>query len=282
VIYLAQGNDRRLAVFSMATMSVTSTVALPSVPIDIDLTAGGDSLVIVFARRAELGVVDLRQTTLGLSTIPFPGLDPSANELSSSLRVGANGHAYLALLGTVLSARRMFELNLSTGTMRTLPAVSGAELGQGLLERSHDRSVLVLAVDQPWCMQRYVVATDAFGPCIQPTPRNWRPTVDGTANRTAIGLDVYDASLQLLPKAGTPIIVGGTPFTALSTDGETLFVVHWQLGVIRVRASDNRVLDRTENPIKPTMIRVSPDGTRIITLESNFGSETKISVIELR
>jgi hypothetical protein len=282
VIYLAQGNDHRLAVFSMVTMSVTATLALPAAPIDLDLTAGGDSLLIAFPRRAELGVVDLRQPTLALATIPLSGFDASANEISTSLRVGSNGHAYLALLGTVLTARRMFELNLSTGALRTLPAAGGAELGQGLLERSHDRSVLILSVDNPWCMQRYVVATDAFGPCVEPTPRNLRPTVDGTASRTAIGLDVYDASLQLLPKAGMPIIVGGTPFTALSTDGETLFVVHWQLGVIRVRASDNRVLDRTENPIKPSMIRVSPDGTRLVTLESNFGSETKISVIDLR
>jgi hypothetical protein len=49
-----------------------------------------------------------------------------------------------------------------------------------------------------------------------------------------------------------------------------------------VRASDNRVLDRTENPITPTMLRVSPDGARLITLESNYGVSTNISVIDLR
>jgi hypothetical protein len=283
VMYLAQGNDRRLVVFSLATMAVTATLPLPIAPLDLDLTAGGDSLLLVLATRPELGVVDLRQPTLALTTLAIPGLDAAANQWPVGVRVGSNGRAYVTLGGSTSAARRMIEVNVATGTTRPLPGANGgAETGSGLLERSHDRSTLVLSVEAPACLQYYNVAADTFSPCTQPTVKGWRPTVDGTGSLTAIGLDVYDSALRLLPKAGTPIIVGGVPLTALSADGASLFVNHWGLGVVRVRSSDNRVLDRTENPIKPTMLRVSPDGARLITLESNYGVSTNISVIDLR
>jgi hypothetical protein len=283
LIYLAQGNDRRLAVFSMATMQLTGTLSLPAVPTDLDLTAGGDSLLLVLYGRPELGVVDLRQSPLALSTLPLPELDAAATQAPVGVRVGSNGRAYVTLGGSTQSARTMIEVDLATGTTRPLPlAGAGGSTGVGILERSHDRSVLTLTAVDPWCMQRYDVGADAFSPCVSTIPRDLRPSVDGTGQRIAVSLDVYDASLRRLAKVGPPLLVGPyAVFSALSVDGESLFTILWP-NIVRVRASDNRVLDRTPNPIQPSLIRVSPDGTLLITVESNYGATTKISLIDLR
>src|SRR5205823_6646365 len=59
VIYLAQGYQRRLAVLSTASMTVSATLALPAASADLDLTASGDSLVVALPSLRALGVIDL-------------------------------------------------------------------------------------------------------------------------------------------------------------------------------------------------------------------------------
>ena len=280
LVYLAQGNDNRLAVFSMATLQLVSTLALPGTPTDLDITAGGDSLLIVLYGQPSLSVVDLRGTTPALSPLPLPWLDTAASQVPTGVRVAANGRAYLTLTGAA-SARRMVELNLGDGSVRQLSPTGSADIGAATLERSLDGSVLLLNEDEQWCLQRYDVAADAFSGCVQPRVRDRRPTVDRTASRIAVGIDVYDESLRLLPKVHGDL-TSGIPYSALSADGTSLYVAWRGLGYIRLRTSDGEVLDRTSNPIQTSLVRLSPDGTTLVSIESNYGATTKISLIDLR
>lgn len=74
----------------------------------------------------------------------------------------------------------------------------------------------------------------------------------------------------------------GTPLFALSADGETLLVNFVPLGMVRVRASDGTVLDRTLNPVRPQVMRVSPGGAFLVSVGGAFSAMTTISVIDLR
>jgi hypothetical protein len=282
LIYLAQGNDHRLAIFSMATLQLTNTLALPAVPIDLDITPSGDSLLVVLYGQPALTVVDLTGATPALSTLPLPWLDAATNQVPFNVRVAANGRAYLTLNGSAASARRMVELNLGDGSVRALSqAGANGEVGLALLERSLDGSTLVLNEDNPWCLQRYDVAADAFSACVQPRVRDARPTVDATGSRVAVGIDVYDESMSLLPKIRGNL-TSGIPEVVLSADGASLFVSWWGLGYIRLRTSDSEILDRTPNALHTTLVRVSPDGATLVSVESNSGATTKISLIDLR
>ena len=280
-LYLRQGNDQRIAVLSMSTLHVTTTVALPDGPMDFDLTLSGDSLLVVLYGRPYLGVIDLRQPTLSMTTLPVA---IAASATISGVRVGANGKAYLTLGGPVAAYRTMAELDMATQALRALPqAGSSGNTGAGILATSMDRSVILLNAEEPRCVQRYDVGTDTFSACLSPAvATDWQPAVDGDGGVFALGLDIYDSALHPLPKAAPPIIVGGVPFTAISKAGDILFVPLGQLGVVRLRSTDSAILDRTENTVQPTFIRVSPDGNTLVSVQSNFGPTTKISLIDLR
>jgi hypothetical protein len=283
VLYLAQGNDHRIAIVSTQTLQIISTLALPAVPLDLDMSDGGDSLFVVLAQRAELGVIDLRQPTLSLSTLPLTAISSTRGQAPIQVRVGSNGHAFVTVSGSDAAGRVMLDVDLAGGEQRTLTAAGASgDVGIGILERSLDRSVLVLTTATQNCgVQRYVVASNNFSACKLPRVSDVRASVSRTGDRVALGFDVYDASLRLLPKANTQFS-GGVPRSALSADGNSLFIVNWPHGLVRLSASDGTILDRTLNPITASFIRVSPDGTMLLTLDSNYGTQTRISLIDLR
>jgi len=281
LIYLRQGNDHRIAVLSMSTLQVTETVPLPAVPQDFDLTPSGDSLLVLLYGQPQITVIDLTQTTLALTSIPLT-LDAALSQAPVGIRVGSTGKAYVTFGGTTAAARTLAEVDLATHVQQTrTDAGVGGNVGGGILQASLDHSVLMLNTADPACMQRFSVATNSFSACMS-RGVGLPPTVDATGGHFALGLDIYDASMQRLPKAsGQPLTIG-IPLTALSANGDALFVSLWNLGLVRLRTSDSGILDRTPNPVKPSLVRVSPDGSTLVSVESNYGTTTKISVIDLR
>jgi hypothetical protein len=282
VIYLRQGNDHRIALLSMSTLQVTATVPLPAVPADFDLTPSGDSLLVLLYGQPQIDVVDLTQPSLTVSSLPLT-VDASLGQVPVGLRVGSNGKAYVTFGGNGTTARTLAEVDLATHAQRTRSdAGIGGNTGVGSLQASLDRSVLMLNTTDPACMQRFVIQTNTFGPCVRPAVIDWPPTVDATGSRFAVGLDIYDESMRLLPKAAGKPLVSGIPVTALSANGDVLFVSLWNLGFVRLRTTDSGILDRTPNPVKPSLVRLAPDGNTLVSVESNFGTTTKISLIDVR
>jgi hypothetical protein len=282
VIYLRQGNDHRIALLSMSTLQVTATVPLPAVPQDFDLTPSGDSLLMLVYGQPQIDVIDLTQPTLPLTSIPLT-VDAASSQAPVGIRVGSNGKAYVTFGGSTTAARTLAEVDLTTHAQqtRTDAGVSG-NTGVGNLQGSLDRSVLMLSTADPACLQRFSVVANSFSACLKPAVNDATPTIDATGGHFAVGLDIYDASMQLLPKASGHPLVFGIPATVLSANGDVLFVSLWNLGFVRLRTSDSGILDRTPNPVKPSLVRVSPDGSTLVSVESNYGTTTKISLIDLR
>jgi hypothetical protein len=284
MLYLAQANRSAITMLSLATMQVVGTIPLDAPPTDLDITPGGDSLIVVVSGKLALDVVDLRGAAPQLSAFALPWLDSATVQRPYNVRVGSNGRAYLTVRGTASSANRLVELDLASGSVRTLTqAGDNGDTGAGLLERSFDRSVLVLNAGSATCFQRYDIASDSFGRCAAGRGFYPRPVADETGARIAVGLDVYDASMNLLPKTHGDLVQGYPPGTILSPDGSTLFAAIPEQGYIRLRASDSEVIERFGVKLYSSLRAISRDGTMLFDFVPNITrSQTTVSVVQLR
>lgn len=275
LIYLLQSNERRLTAVFSATLDIARTIDLPWIPTDLDLSAGGDSLVLVVPSQQALAILDLRSSSPQPSLIPLVGIDTANGQRPWNVRVAANGKAFVAFRGLALGAHTLLEVDLATGQQRVRGQHDGAEL-----VRSPDASVILLA-GGPVFLQRYESATDTFGPR-RPPVRSGFASLNAGGTRLSVSLDVYDASLDFLRSVESPFGGPVAAQSAITVDGEDLYMVHWPLGVVRSRVSDGRMMDRTPNPIRPTYIRASPDGTMLITVDSQSGATSRLSTIRLQ
>ena len=282
-LYLMQGlNGARVAVFSLATQAITETIPLPVLAWGMDLTAGGDSLVLALPYAGALGVIDLRQSSRTVTLVPIRSLDSSTVQKPWQVRVAANGKAFVRLDGSSTAASRLLEVDLVTGAERLLTnAGDNGVVAGARLERSFDRAVLVLQQGVE-LFQRYDVAQDAFGPLRAASTVSHPLRVDATGARVAVGLDIYDADLQFLRRVASPYGAGFVPGAALSVDGEYLYQAMGLRGVGRSRTSDGALLDRSPTPFPASgFLRVSPNGT-ILVIADSFGLTSRIALMDLR
>lgn len=273
VVYVVPAWGNNLFAVSTTTGAFTS-IPLAQRPWGIDLSPGGDSLIVTFPGLPALGIMDLRQAAPAVvSLIPLAPLDTTSGQRLTDVKVAANGKAFLPLEGNNASAFTLVEVDLASGAERIRSdAGQNGLLGGAALERSYDHATLVTNGNGTE-FQRYDVASDAFGPLL--TARStWGPSVDGTGQHIVVGLDLYDANLQYVRSIRS---LFGVPTRAVSPDGSYLFEA-WR-GVIRARLSDGALQDRSPAPFTPTLARVSSDGTTLAMFDFVSG---QIAVMDLR
>ena len=281
VVYLMQSNQARIAVFSITSMTITTTLPMPFAPSGIDLTDGGDSLVVALPGPRALGIIDLREPSLPLTLLPLTALDTAIGQRPARVRTTAAGKALVPLEGSVPSAYTLLEVDLSNGAQtRRVDAGDGGNTGGGLLESSLDRRVLVLN-GGPGLFQSYDAIADSFGPRRSASVYDWPPAVDATGQHVAIGFDLYDVGLVFLRRAHTFALPNTISYTALSPDGQYLYqsLIY---GILRSRVSDGALLDRSLSPIIPGQLRVSPDGTLLVIVNSHYSATSMIATMDLR
>src|SRR4029077_12597800 len=142
-IYLLKSNQWRIAVMSAATRVVTSSIPMPGYPVDLDLTAGGVSLIVSLSNQRALGIIDLRQAPLAATLLPLSILDTTTlDQRPWHLRVAANGKMFVALQGSAPSAYSLVEVDLGTGVQRLrADAGDNGNVAGGIIERSHDHTL---------------------------------------------------------------------------------------------------------------------------------------------
>ena len=244
---------------------------------DLDLTPGGDSLVLALPYLRALGIIDLRQASRTLTLLPIQSLDSTSQLAPWSVRVGVNGKAYAKLDGPAPAVPGILEVDLVTKAERLL--TGGGNIRSARFERSFDRSVLVLSRD---VLQRYDVTSDAFGPTHVPQSLYGPLRVDGNGSLVTLGLDVFDGNLQFLRRVAS--IYGGeaVPGAALSRDGAYLYHALGYRGVGRTRTSDGGVVDRSTVPFSASgYLRMSPDGNTLVIVDSFIGT-ARIALMDLR
>ena len=282
VIYMLEYPNQQIAVVSMSTLQVLSTIPVPGEADDIALTPHGDSLVIAFYGLPQLGVVDLRQPTLAVTTIPIVGLDATVHQTAIHMAVLANGHVMLATRGDILTAWTLLDVDLTTGIGRARNeiAVNGV-IGEVLMQGSADGSAVALAEQDARCLRRYVAATDSFSACVTNFVLGVIPTIDATGDRILLNQTIYDASMQPLP-SGLNLTPGGVAYGTISSDGQ-LYYQLFTFGVVRRNANDGSIVDRSLIPTFNLNMtpRISPDGNTLVIIDKE-NAVTKLGLIDMR
>ena len=282
VAYLLQSGTLRLSVISLATGDVVRTVSFQTVPMDMALSAGGDSLLIALPYQWMLGVIDLRQPELLAVPWPLQTIDRTLEQRPWHVRATANGKIFVSLNASTADAKVLLELDPATGAERirtdagTQGRINGAPLAVSL-----DRSVMVVHGDAQ-TFARYAAATDEFIAGPSPPPYYRAPSMDRSGRRIALSLDIFDESLSLLRRVAARPTQGGYPSAMISADGEYVYHADWPIGLVRSRTSDGAMIDRTPTPHPPDGMYTSPSGRTLVVVHTDLGPVARIAIIDLQ
>lgn len=277
-LYLMQTNEARISIFSMTTRLVTQVIHPSSTPLNMDLTTGGDSLIMTLYGSKALHVLDLRDPATPITSIPLTL--PDGATYPGEVRIVTGAKAIVGVSGTFQDSKRVLEVDLGTGAQRFLTAGESPLSGEITLERSHDRNSVVIGGISGG-VARYDATTGAFGPARAVTGTAWRNSVNANGTVTASGLNVYGESLQFLRSMST-FSSPGAYVTAISASGEYVYAINWLHGIVRLRVSDGSVADRFEIFMNPDIVRVSPDGTLLVYSTRTYSNTNRIGWSDLR
>jgi hypothetical protein len=262
---------------SLQTMAVSDTIPLPAYASDIDVTPGGDSLVVTLP--SGVGVIDLTASPRTVVVMPLSSL--GSGHVPQWIRTLANGHAFVTEgLGDAAS-QTLLDLNLQTGAdrVRTDAGANGV-VGPAALARSYDHRVVALDVRNNFSaeLQRYDVGTDGFGSLVPHDP--WfQPAVDGTGAHIALGTTVYDAALNVQRVCESPANGQGLFLVALSFDGTALYHAVSPFGLLRDSVANGQLVERARLPFSPYLFLASPDNKMAIAFDNQH---RRIAVIDLQ
>jgi len=281
VLYLLRPSAQQITILETATLNTSGVVATPAAADDIDLTPGGDSLLLTFSGLRALGVIDLQPASRQTTLLPLTSLDTTLDQRPVLVRTLTNGKVFVRLGGSNPAGWTLLELDLTTGvaTTRTDAGIDG-NVGAAQMERSHDHTALVL--NGPF--QKYEVATNSFGPLGTAIPGDVRPSIDEHGDFVSVGLDLYDGSLQFLGEAESMVPANSSSYvpTALSPSGQYVYQSMPGWGILRARVADGVLIDRTRSPLSASFLRVSDDGMLLVEVYDDYGAAAVIRVVDLR
>lgn len=278
-LYALQAGQGRILVLSLATLAVTDTIPIGGFATDLDLSAGGDSLVIALTYTRALGIVDLRAADPIMTQLPMPALDDGLGQRPARLRVAANGKAILVVTGSPLAAYTLWEVDLGTGMSRLrTDAGEGGVVGVGVVARSPSHGTIVLQGDADR-FQRYDAAGDAFSARATATPFRLLPSLDSAASRVALRTNLYDGTLAFVRQVEVPDGFTAGP-SVLSVDGAVLYYGVGTRHIIHANGATGGLLTRAPLAVAPTELYVSGDGRRLVAVGST-ATTSAIAVLSL-
>ena len=236
MVYLAQRDARRIAVFSLSTMSVVQTIPLASPPNDLDLLPGGDSLLVALQPTRAVVLIDLTSPEPAVTEIPLTLLDPGQNHVPVYVRVAANRKAFISYVGA-MGGDRLMELDLVTGAQRIHPDLPGV-LGTVELERSHDAATIMFANGR---LSRYDAARDAWTLGASAST-DFPLSIDADGSTILQNHDVFDATLSRI--ATIPFFCGDPAGSVITPDGSQAWFDVEHRGTLRASISTGALLDR--------------------------------------
>jgi hypothetical protein len=278
-LYLSQPTIPRVAVLSLATMTFGTPIAAPSVTAGLDLTLSGDSLLVSLRRAAQMGVVDLNQSTRAMNTISL-AVGTFLNPGPDNLRVLSNGKAIITLTfdGSGYGGQVMeYDLATGVGKLRGDVGYSGAVTERVPLARSVDRKRMMLLIDDSCCPEEgrtYDATTDKFSGGVG-TVSTYFPSVsaDSAGNNYLVGNSAFHNDLSLAARL-SPTEYGYGP-TTISMDG-TIAYLGTDYGYLKLRIADQAVLERVILPAAPSRLLALPNTQTLIAV-----AEGKVIAVDL-
>ena len=237
--YALVGN--KVLVLSATTLDQITTIQLPYFGSGLDITRGGDSLVVsVDQQPSPLLVVDLTATPQAISApiITGPAGEPlPAAQLATSM---ANDHVLMSALGG------LFDVDLTTGHFTTVLSGYGFVAARS---GDHASALIDMVENGAYCGRRYDIVNGLATSC----GANWgqaRGSADMTGTNFAIFRDIYQDNARFVRRLRVP----DTSYEAyygfasqLSPDGAYLYI--WGVkGLFRSAVSDGRIVDLQRTP----------------------------------
>jgi hypothetical protein len=276
-LYLSEVNRSEIAVISLGALHLDAAIPLLSSGAGLDMSRGNDSLLVALGQSVFLstvnlvtGQVDTVRLTLG-----------SSSQRPDNLRVAANNTVVMSLAfdgtgygGAILT----YDLVARTQQLRTEAGINGLVTERVPLARSGDGQKVLLLIDDSCCpedAQIYSAATGTFGSRIGAF-NGYFPTISGdaTATRWLMANRLYLADLTPLLTL-TPVGYSFGP-TVLSPDA-TVAYLGTAAGYLKVRLSDQEVLETVTLPYTPTRLVALPGGTTLVAVAG-----TRVMVVDLR
>ncbi|HEU4522643.1 MAG TPA: hypothetical protein VFT12_11610, partial [Thermoanaerobaculia bacterium] len=257
-------------------------------PWGLDLTPGGDSLVVALRRTHYLAFVNL--TTGTVDTVRLAIVN-EFNEGPGTLRVMQNRKVMLAITfdGTGYNHDAIREFDLRSGTERTRSDAFIYGFASELvpLVRNSERTRLVAVIADACCPAEgavYTVDPDSFAPR-RPTVDRFFPAVSSDAKGDRILIDdvVFDSSLNLLMRLGpqTPDSLRNWA-TVISPDGAYAYIARDQ-SYKKMRIDDVVDVERVLVPATPYLMFVTPRGDFLAAVSSGSdGQDVRLWLVDLR
>lgn len=297
-VYLSQPASSRVAVLSLATMSWLAPIATPAPPTGLDLTAGGDSLLVGLERSTYLGVVDLRAPSPAVDTVRlhyardstvgsgFGPVSPSPDRI----RVAADGRVLVSLMyagtTTPVSSQGLLTLDPATGAQALVPMGNGATRRLSLVPSGDRGTILVIGTPSGSGLLRYAAATREFVQPPEPLPQGteWplASSADASGRFYMLGRDLFDERVHPVRQIGIQGYL--SHYTALSPDGADVYAANRMactLGspppcpsdpgaapmvYLRLGRAANALREVVRTPELATMLLPLPDGRRMIAI----------------
>jgi hypothetical protein len=256
-LYVSQPDSGRIAVFSLASLESELPIPTPYVAWGMDLSAGGDSLVVVLPGSPYLGIVDLKSSVPSIDTVFLSELG-YPNRYARDVAVLADDRVLLSIVSQFGGLpETLYEVDLRSGAQRLRTDLPHTPL----LTRSGDRSMLIAAIDNEYYVYR--VANDAFSAPLE-LCCFWPPSIDHTGSRIAIGYMLFDGELS--PIGEIPTFADVT----LTADASTAYYPV-DVGYTRYGIDEGRILERGLLRHTPAQLWPLPDGERLLVFVGEFG-----------
>ena len=255
VIYMSIPDLHEVAVLSMATMAFLPPLAFDAMPRGLDLTSGGDTLVVALLQDQKVALIDLRSATTSTITMP-PGAEPNYLRVSGRDKILVATQGGSGFGGAFIEADPLTgsAINLSNVTSETPLAVAG------------NRSSVVAAVSSSCCPETVLIYDSALRLI---TERGGTAdfdantvTVDYAGDRFLLHHNVFSPDLTLV--ASYTGAFDEAP-SVLSSDGMSAYFGN-ETDVIHARLSDSGVIETFPIGEHPQQMWMSPDGlTMLVT-----------------
>ena len=283
-LYLSQPFLDRIAVLSLGSFTFGTPIALFSQPRGLDLSVGGDTLIVALRNSPYLAVVNLISGQVDTVRL---GIDNFLNRGPDNVRVLGNNKAIVTITfdGSGYGGQ-VWEYDLGAGTarQRTDAGIGGQVTEVVPLARAGDRSRLLILIDDSCCPLEgdvYLTATDTVS-VKRGTVNRYFPRVSATATGSLflIGESLFDGNLNFMRAFAAAEYVAGP--TAISPDGLSVYMAI-DFGYLKLRAADGAVIERVRLPASLDRMTVLPSGDWLVGIGGDPTSGAPVlEVVDLR
>lgn len=264
----------RVQVLSLATMTFQTPLAFSTAVRGVDLTPGGDTLLVSLPGARSVAVVDLARPGSAPKEVPITAAGAGFHPLS--VRVSATGRAMVMGVDQGGTQWKAVEMSASGSGQRLRTDARGGLFREGLFQ-TPDRARTFFMTET--CTLRYDAASDQFSACYVGPSGNRVWTSNQSGSLLARGAHLMTAELATVRFFTLPYDDG---ISGLSPDGRFIYLAIPD-GLWKVSATTGAIDRKIPLPERVDgHILFSGGGRYLIALHGRTVSTTRVYAIDMQ